>query len=92
MRQLVVQLFEERAADELGDRLLGTLLADLLLRIHLRAFRRVLDEHLLHLVEVVAPERAHRHDVGEVGEPIDLDELGDELFARELVDLGDDGD
>ena len=37
-------------------------------------------------------QRAHRHDVGEIGELVDLDEFGDQLLTVELVDLGDDGD
>ena len=92
MRQLVVQLLKERTSDKFGDGFFGTFLAQLLGRVHLRTFRRVIDQHGTHFVKIVVFQGADRYDIGEVGEFIDFDELGDELFAREFVDFGDNGD
>ena len=92
MRQLVVQLLQERAAHQLGNRVLGALLGDLIGRVHLRSLRHIVDQHVAHLGQIVMLQRAHRHDVGEIGELVDLDELGDQLLTVELVDLGNDGD
>ena len=92
MGQLVIKLFEERAADQLGDGVFRTLLTDLVVRVHLRPLRGVVDQHLADLVEIVVSQGADGHDVGEVGELVDLDQLVDELLAAQLVDLGDDGD
>ena len=52
----------------------------------------MLDEHRAHLLQIVVPERTHRHDVGEIREFIDLDELVDEFGAVQTVDLRHDGD
>lgn len=90
MGQLVIKLFEERAADQLGDGVFRTLLTDLVVRVHLRPLRGVVDQHLADLVEIVVFQGADGHDVGEVGELVDLDQLVDELLAAQLVDFGDD--
>ena len=92
MGQLIIKLFEERAADQLGDGVFRTLLTDLVVRVHLRPLRGVVDQHLADLVEIVVFQGADGHDVGEVGELVDLDQLVDELLAAQLVDFGDDGD
>ena len=91
MRQLVVQGLKERTAHEFGDGVFRTLLADLIVRVHLRTLGRVLNEHVLHFSQIVVLQGAHRHDVREIGEIVDFDELVDELLTAKLVDLGDDG-
>ena len=92
MRQLVIQRLQERASHEFGDGVLGTLLADLVVRIHLRPLGRVVDEHVAHFGQIVMLQGAHRHDVRKVGELVDLDKLVDELLTAEFINLGDDGD
>ena len=42
--------------------------------------------------EIVVLEGAHRHNVGEVGELVDFDELVDQSASVQFVDFGDDGD
>ena len=51
----------------------------------------MLNEHVLHFSQIVVLQSAHRHDVREIGEIVDFDELVDELLTAKLVDLGDDG-
>ncbi len=91
MRQLVIQLFQEGAANQFGYGVFRPFLGDLLLRVHLRTFGHVLDQHVLDFGEIVMFESAYRHDVGEIGEFVDFNELVDQLAAVQLVDFGDDG-
>lgn len=79
--QLVVQGLKERTAHEFGDGVFRTLLADLIVRVHLRTLGRVLNEHVLHFSQIVVLQSAHRHDVREIGEIVDFDELVDELLT-----------
>ena len=92
MRQLVIQFLQERASNQFGDGVFRTFFGDLLGRIHLRSFGHVLHQHVAYFGEIVVLEGAHRHNVGEVGELVDFDELVDQSASVQFVDFGDDGD
>ena len=78
MRQLVIQFFQESATDQFRNGFFRTLFGDLLGRVHLRAFRHVLDKHVLDFRKIVMLQRADWHNIGEVGEFVDFNELVDQ--------------
>ena len=66
------------ATDQFRNGFFRTLFGDLLGRVHLRAFRHVLDKHVLDFRKIVMLQRADWHNIGEVGEFVDFNELVDQ--------------
>src|SRR6266508_3226754 len=90
--QLVAYPFQRRLADQLGDHDLLGLVGDHALGVELRRLGQVADQYVDQRRQVVAGDRADRHDVGEVAELTDGLQLGGQAAPVDQVGLGHDGD
>ena len=87
VRQLVAHALERRLADQLGDdRLLGRV-AELAVRVELRALGQQPDQQVLEQLHLVAGLRGDRHDLGPLGaglgaELLDVEQVLADLLGR----------
>jgi hypothetical protein len=92
VRQFVAHALERRLADQLRDECLLRLVGEHVVRVQLRRLRQVLGHDVDERVEVLAGHGADGHDVGEVSELADRDQLLGQPGPVHQVNLGYHGD
>ena len=81
VRQLVAHAFERGLPDQLADHVLLGLVGELALGVERGPVGQQPDEQVGEQLDLVAADRRHRDDLGEVGELVDREQLLGELVC-----------